>query len=144
MDAENYCIAGRLRMLSRIMTSLYNGAFNGEEVTLPQAGLLMYIFAKPGIRQVELAQLLYIEKSGMNRELQLLQRNGWLTDNLKQGLFLTEEGRVKAKRCHKIWKALNLTMREQLGPEAVSGLDTLSGQVFAFTAPAETQQTTTE
>ncbi len=144
MDADNYCIAGRLRMLSRIMTSLYNQAFSGEEVTLPQAGLLMYIFARPGIRQVELAQLLYIEKSGMNRELQLLQRNGWLTDNLKQGLFLTEEGRVKAKRCHKIWKALNLTMREQLGPDAVSGLDALSGQVFAFTTPTETQQISTE
>ncbi|OIN60669.1 MarR family winged helix-turn-helix transcriptional regulator [Arsenicibacter rosenii] len=146
MDAENYCIAGRLRMLSRIMTSLYNQAFEDEDVTLPQAGLLMYIFAQPGIRQVALGQMLHIEKSGMNRELQLLQRNGWLTDNLKQGLFLTEEGRIKAKRCHKIWKALNLNMREQLGTEALSGLNTLSGQIFelAQTTRTNNQQTDTE
>jgi DNA-binding MarR family transcriptional regulator len=130
MNIETYCIAGRLRMLARVMTGRYNEAFTQEGVTFAQAGLLMRIFAQPGVRQAELSKLLQIEKSAMSRDVQLLQKNGWLTDNLRNGLFLTEEGRLLAKRCHKIWKALNQQVWDELGPDAVAGLTTLSGKVI--------------
>ncbi|QDK82508.1 winged helix-turn-helix transcriptional regulator [Spirosoma sp. KCTC 42546] len=130
MDTEAYCIAGRLRMLARIMTGRYNDAFTQEGVTFAQAGLLMHIFALPGVRQSELSKRLQIEKSAMSRDVQLLQKNGWLTDNLRNGLFLTEEGHLLAKRCHKIWKSLNQHVWEELGPNAVEGLSTLSDKLL--------------
>ncbi|GAB4009731.1 hypothetical protein GCM10028808_19060 [Spirosoma migulaei] len=130
MDTETYCIAGRLRMLARIMTGRYNDAFTQEGVTFAQAGLLMHIFALPGVRQSELSKRLQIEKSAMSRDVQLLQKNGWLTDNLRNGLFLTEEGHLLAKRCHKIWKSLNQHVWEELGPNAVEGLSTLSDKLL--------------
>lgn len=130
MNTEIYCIAGRLRMLARVMTGRYNEAFTQESVTFAQAGLLMRIFAQPGVRQAQLSKLLQIEKSAMSRDVQLLQKNGWLTDNLRNGLFLTEEGRLLAKRCHKIWKALNQQVWDELGPDAVMGLTMLSGKVI--------------
>ena len=130
MNEDNYCVAGRLRMLSRIITGRYNDAFVSEGVTFAQAGLLMRIFAQPGIRQAELSKLLQIEKSAMSRDVQLLQKNGWLTDNLRNGLFLTDEGTLLAKRCHKIWKALNQQVRDELGPDAISGLTKLSNSLL--------------
>lgn len=130
MTEENYCIAGRMRMLTRIVTNVYNEAFAAEAVTFAQASLLMYIFAQPGVRQATLSKQLQIEKSAVSRDVQLLQRNGWLTDNIRQGLFLTEEGRALAKRCHKIWKVLNEQVRAQLGPDAVGGLSTLSARLI--------------
>ncbi|MVM39177.1 MarR family transcriptional regulator [Spirosoma sp. HMF3257] len=133
MNPETYCIAGRLRMLARVMTGRYNDAFTQEGVTFAQAGLLMHIFALPGVRQSELSKRLQIEKSAMSRDVQLLQKNGWLTDNLRNGLFLTEEGRLLAKRCHKIWKALNHQVHEELGPNAVDGLSTLSDKILTNT-----------
>ncbi|MBD2756888.1 MarR family winged helix-turn-helix transcriptional regulator [Spirosoma validum] len=125
MNTETYCIAGRLRMLARVATGLYNDAFTGENVTFAQAGLLMHIFAQPGIRQSALSKTLQIEKSAMSRDVQLMYKNGWLTDN-RRGLFLTEEGSLLAKRCHKIWKELNQRVHAELGPEAVNGLTLLS------------------
>ena len=130
MNTETYCIAGRLRMLARVMSGRYNEAFSEEGVTFAQAGLLMRIFAQPGVRQTELSKLLQIEKSAMSRDVQLLQKNGWLTDNLRNGLFLTEEGRLLAKRCHKIWKVLNQQVWDELGPDAVAGLTMLSSKVI--------------
>ena len=109
-----------------MVTGLYNEAFTAEDVTFAQAGLLMYVFAQPGIRQVTLSKQLHIEKSAMSRDIQLLQRNGWITDNVRNGLYLTEVGTQTAKRCHKIWKGLNQQVREQLGEEAVSGLSIVS------------------
>jgi DNA-binding MarR family transcriptional regulator len=126
MNSENYCIAGRLRMLSRIITARYNEAFVAEGVTFAQAALLMHIFGQPGIRQTVLGKKLQIEKSAMSRDVQLLQRNGWVADSIRQGLFLTDGGAALAKRCHKIWKALNQQIREELGPEAVAGLGVFS------------------
>lgn len=130
MNSETYCIAGRLRMLSRVITGRYNEAFAAEGVTFAQAGLLMRIFAQPGIRQTALSVQLQIEKSAMSRDVQLLQKRGWLTDNLRHGLFLTNEGTALAKRCHKIWKVLNAQIRDELGPDAVDGLTIFSEQLL--------------
>ena len=130
-----YCIAGRLRMLARVVTGRYNNAFISENVTFAQAGLLMHIFAQSGIRQAELSKLLQIEKSAMSRDVQLLQKNGWLTDNLRNGLFLTEEGTLLAKRCHKIWKALNGEIHNELGADAVDGLTIFSDNVLSKRLP---------
>ena len=132
---ETYCIAGRLRMLARVVTGRYNEAFVSENVTFAQAGLLMHIFAQPGVRQAELSKRFQIEKSAMSRDVQLLQKKGWLTDNLRNGLFLTEEGRLLAKRCHKIWKVLNEQIHQHLGMDAVSGLTSFSDSVLTKLLP---------
>lgn len=125
----NVCVAGQMRLLARVVTSLYNDAFVGERVTFAQASLLMFIFAQPGVRQITLSQQLQIKKSALSRDVQLLQRNGWLTDNIRQGLYLTEAGQLLAKRCHKIWKVLNTRVREQLGEEVLAGLSTVSDAI---------------
>lgn len=129
-STDTYCIAGRLRMLARVITGHYNEAFTAEGVTFAQAGLLMHMFAQPGVRQAELSKRLQIEKSAMSRDVQLLQKKGWLTDNLRNGLFLTEDGRLLAKRCHKIWKALNEQVHNDLGADAVDGLSVFSKHVL--------------
>ena len=130
MNTDNYCIAGRLRMLSRIVTGRYNEAFAVEGVTFAQAALLMRIFGQPGIRQSILSKQLQIEKSAMSRDVALLQKNDWLTDDLRNGLFLTDEGAALAKRCHKIWKVLNVQVRDELGADAVDGLSQLSEKLL--------------
>ncbi|MGF7217143.1 DNA-binding MarR family transcriptional regulator [Spirosoma lacussanchae] len=130
MEAGTYCIAGRLRMLARLITGRYNEAFTAEGVTFAQAGLLMRIFAQPGIRQSVLARQLQIEKSAMSRDVQLLQKNGWLTDNRRKGLFLTEAGTILAKRCHKRWKVLNAQVHDELGADVVNGLTLLSEKLI--------------
>ncbi|MBO0938510.1 winged helix-turn-helix transcriptional regulator [Fibrella sp. HMF5335] len=132
MTDIDLCIAGRMRMLTRVVTGLYNETFSQEGVTFTQATLLMYAFALPGVRQSVLSKQFVIEKSALSRDLQLLQRNGWLTDNIKKGLFLTDEGRALAKRCHKRWKTLNSDVREQLGPAAIDGLDELASRLLTI------------
>ncbi|AUD07603.1 MarR family transcriptional regulator [Spirosoma pollinicola] len=122
-------------MLARVVTGRYNEAFVSENVTFAQAGLLMHIFAQPGVRQAELSKRFQIEKSAMSRDVQLLQKKGWLTDNLRNGLFLTEEGRLLAKRCHKIWKVLNEQIHQDLGMDAVNGLTTFSDTVLTKLLP---------
>ena len=95
----------------------------------------MRIFAQPGIRQATLSKQLQIEKSAMSRDVQLTQKNGWLTDNLRNGLFLTEESTLLAKRCHKIWKASNQQVWDEIGPDTVAGLSAFSDKILPTKAP---------
>ena len=117
-------------MLSRIITGRYNDAFSAEGITFAQAALLMYIFPQPGVRQSVLSKQLQIEKSAVSRDVALLQKNGWLTDDLRNGLFLTDEGTILAKRCHKIWRTLNTDVRDELGSDAIGGLTVLSEKLL--------------
>lgn len=130
MAEQTYCIAGRLRMLSRVVTGLYNDAFAPAGVTFAQGALLMNIFAQPGIRQSVLSSQLQIGKSALSRDIQLMQRNGWLTDNVRSGLFLTEQGALTAKQCHKIWKVLNQQVRDELGTDAIDSLTQFSDKLL--------------
>ncbi|RRB11923.1 MarR family transcriptional regulator [Larkinella knui] len=119
-------------MLSRVITSLYNEAFAAEGVTFAQASLLMQIFGEPGIRQMTLSKRLQIEKSALSRDVQLLQRHGWITDAVRAGLFLTETGKQVAGRCQTRWKAMHEQVGGQLGPEAVEALAQISNQILTL------------
>ncbi len=121
-------------MLSRIITSLYNEAFAPVGVTYAQASLLMSIFAQPGVRQVMLSRRLQIEKSALSRDVQGLLRHGWIGENVRNGLYLTEEGNRVAKRCHTIWKEVHEQVRDKLGEDSLQALAQFSDQLFSVKA----------
>lgn len=125
----DYCINFKIRTLSRILTATYNRAYAAEKVTISQAGFLMYVFMEQGIKMKEFAERHHINKSSLSLEVKLMVQSGWLMPDTKNGLRLTEEGYLKAKRVHKIWKRVNTSVAEQLGEEALAGLDVFSAAV---------------
>lgn len=118
----DYCINFKIRTLSRILTATYNRAYAEEKVTISQAGMLMYVFMEPGIKMKDFAERHHINKSSLSLEVKLMVQSGWLAPDAKTGLQLSDEGYLKAKRVHKIWKRVNVFVAEQLGEEAVEGL----------------------
>ena len=126
----DYCINFKIRTLSRILTATYNRAYAEEKVTISQAGFLMYVFMEQGIKMKEFANRHHINKASLSLEVKLMVHTGWLMPDTKNGLRLTEEGYLKAKRVHKIWKRVNTSVAEQLGEEALAGLDVFSEKVI--------------
>ena len=126
----DYCINFKIRTLSRILTATYNRAYAEEKVTISQAGILMYVFMEPGLKMKEFTERHHINKSSLSLEVKLMAQSGWLAPEMKNGLRLTEEGYIKAKRVHKIWKRINSSIAEQLGEEALAGLEVFSEKVI--------------
>ncbi len=126
----DYCINFHIRTLSRILTATYNRAYAAEKVTISQAGVLMYVFMEPGIKMKEFGERHHINKSSVSLEVKLMVQSGWLEPDTKNGLKLTGEGYLKAKRVHKIWKQVNQSVAEQLGEEALDGLQVFSDKVI--------------
>ncbi len=125
-----YCINFKVRTLSRILTATYNRAYAEEKVTISQAGILMYVFMEPGLKMKEFTERHHINKSSLSLEVKLMVQSGWLAPDMKNGLRLTEDGYTKAKRVHKIWKRVNSSIADQLGKEALAGLEVFSENVI--------------
>ncbi|MGA0560109.1 hypothetical protein ACO2Q8_25835 [Larkinella sp. VNQ87] len=84
-----------------------------------------------------LSKRLQIEKSALSRDVQLLQRKGWLTDSIREGLFLTEYGNQVAEQCQTIWQVLHRRIEEQLGKDTVQALAHISRQLFELKTEKE-------
>jgi len=125
----DYCINFKIRTLSRILTATYNRAYAEEKVTISQAGILMYVFMEQGLKMKDFTERHHINKASLSLEVKLMVQSGWLMSDPKNGLRLTDEGYLKAKRVHKIWKRVNTSVAEALGEEAIAGLNVFSAAV---------------
>src|SRR3954471_8071975 len=92
------CIAGRLRLLNRVVTNLYDDAFRPFGVRLSQGNVLA-VTAKLGVaRPAQVCDILELDTSTLSRTVERMVANGWLEivpdeDGRSQPFRLTEQGR---------------------------------------------------
>jgi DNA-binding MarR family transcriptional regulator len=92
------CIAGRLRLLNRVVTNLYDDALRPFGVRLSQGNVLA-VTAKLGVaRPAEVCDILELDTSTLSRTVDRMVANGWLEivpeeDGRSQPFRLTSEGR---------------------------------------------------
>ncbi len=92
------CIAGRLRLLNRVVTNLYDEALRPLGVKLSQGNILA-VTAKLGVaRPAEVCDILELDTSTLSRTVERMVDNGWLeilpdADGRSHPFRLTEQGR---------------------------------------------------
>ena len=92
------CIAGRLRLLNRVITNLYDDALRPLGIKLSQGNILA-ITAKLGVaRPAQVCDILELDTSTLSRTVDRMVDNGWLEilpddDGRSHPFRLTDEGR---------------------------------------------------
>lgn len=72
------CIAGRLRLLNRVVTNLYDDALRPFGLKLSQGNVLA-VTAKLGVaRPAQVCDLLELDTSTLSRTVDRMVGNGWL------------------------------------------------------------------
>src|SRR5437764_11007432 len=103
------CIAGRLRLLNRVVTNLYDDALRPFGVRLSQGNVLAVI-AKLGVaRPARVCEFLEMDTSTLSRTVDRMVANGWLEivpdeDGRSQPFRLTAEGRKLMERALPAWE----------------------------------------
>ena len=123
------CLAGRIRLLNRSVTGLYDHALRGVGVTAGQLTTLSFIHELGPLAPGELAPRLMMDKSTLSRNLSRMERNGWITiepgeAGRTQALRITRKGRSVVARALPRWREAQAEARELLGEggaEAVVG-----------------------
>ncbi|HVO66360.1 MAG TPA: MarR family winged helix-turn-helix transcriptional regulator [Syntrophales bacterium] len=114
------CIAVRIRMLSRMVTNIYDSALSPFGVKLNQMSILMVVYLAGEIGYEALCKRLKMEKSTASRNIERLKKKGWLAviavkDDRKKYLKVTAAGEVLLGKVHEAWEEAQIKASELLG-----------------------------
>ena len=128
------CIAGRLRLLNRVVTKLYDDALRPLGLKASQLNILI-VTAKLGLaRPGQVCEILQLDASTLSRNVKPLQAHGWLEvvpdeDARAQPFRLTPQGKRLIEKAVPAWEEAQRRASELLGNEGISLLDKAARKV---------------
>ncbi|MBX2800093.1 MAG: MarR family winged helix-turn-helix transcriptional regulator [Myxococcales bacterium] len=116
------CLALRIRLLERAVTSWYAQGAAAHGLSVPQVSLLAAITGHPGARASDLSAALLFDRSTLSRTLKGLTDKGLITSKSGHGrarhLFPTPEGEHTLLAAFEDWQTSQAHAEEALGAEA--------------------------
>ena len=128
------CIAGRLRLLNRVVTNLYDDALRPLGLRVSQLNILI-VTAKLGLaRPAQVCAILQLDASTLSRNVKPLQTHGWLEvvpeeDARAQPFRLTAQGKRLIEKAIPAWEKAQQQASELLGNEGIALLDKAANKV---------------
>jgi DNA-binding MarR family transcriptional regulator len=116
-----------MRRLNRVISGIYDRAFRPIGATASQMGVLVVLARSGGSKPGEVCRALQMDKSTLCRNVQRMQRQGWVrtaaTDDARSHrLEVTETGRGLIERALPLWRGAQAKARDVLGGAAVDQL----------------------
>ena len=118
------CLAVRMRLLNRVITSIYDDAFRPLGVKTSQMNILVAAkragLARPG----EICHALQLDTSTLSRNVERMKAKGWLEvvpdeDARAQPFRLTAKGNKLLERAKPAWQQAQRKATELLGDDAI-------------------------
>src|SRR4051794_13923798 len=122
------CIAVRLRLLNRVVTSFYDDALRPLGLKVSQLNILV-VTARLGLaRPAQVCDILQLDASTLSRNVKPLQVHGWLEvvpeeDARAQPFRLTPQGKRLIEKAVPAWQEAQRRATELLGSEGINQLD---------------------
>jgi len=128
------CLAGRLRMVARMTTNLYDAALRPLDLRIGQLTLLAMVSHLGPLTAGELAQHARIEKSTASRDIARLLAAGWLAsdpgdDRRERLLRLTPAGREVLERAIPLWDRAQAELERLIGEAGLQAVHQLVGSL---------------
>ncbi len=122
------CIAGRLRLINRVVTNIYDDALRPFGVKISQGNILI-LTGKLGVASpVKICEYLQLDISTLSRNVDLMRKNGWLEivpgeDARSHPFRLTKEGKRLIAKIVPAWEKAQAEAKELLGADFVTLLN---------------------
>ena len=121
------CLVGRLRMLNREITGIYDEALRPLGVKVSQINVLIAVAKFGPVAPGVVGELLRIEKSTLSRSVERLRARGWIRvrpgdDERSHRLEITASGRRLVEKSLPLWKQAQKEAERLLGERAVRAL----------------------
>ncbi len=125
------CIAGRTRLLNRVIISIFDQALRPAGLRNGQLTLLCMACYMGRVRPHELQDLLQMDASTVSRNVKLLQKRGWLRtlpagDERTHYVALTPRGVKQIEKALPLWQQAQERATQLLGELGARSLDEAS------------------
>ncbi|MET8783902.1 MarR family winged helix-turn-helix transcriptional regulator [Streptomyces sp. NPDC004589] len=129
------CLAVRIRLIGRAVTSLYDGALEGHGVTIAQVNLLAALGKVGPCPPSRLGEVLQLERSTVSRNLHLLLNQGWIEASASDAkgmreVALTGAGRAKIESVMPEWRQAQRQAARLLGAGVVAVQEIAGGMGY--------------
>lgn len=128
------CIAGRLRLINRVVTNTYDDALRPFGLKISQANILI-MAGKMGVATpVQVCEYLQLDISTLSRNLELMRQKGWLEeapgeDARSHPFRLTAAGKRLIEKAIPAWEKAQADTKELLGEDFVTLLHSTAKRV---------------
>lgn len=122
------CIAGRVRLINRVITNIYDDALRPFGLKISQANILI-MTGKLGVASPsQVCDYLQLDISTLSRNVELMRKKGWLEvvpgeDARSHPFRLTGEGKRLIEKATPAWEQAQASAQELLGDQFVSLLN---------------------
>ena len=121
------CVAGRLRMLNRVVTNIYDDALRSLDLKVSQMNILVAAAKLGTARPVEVCEHLHLDISTLSRNVERMKARGWLEgvrdeDGRSQPFRLTPQGRKLLEQAIPAWSTAQQQVKKVLGNGVVEQL----------------------
>jgi len=126
-EIASRCLAAQARIVSRVITSIFDEHLRKVGLTASQMTLLVALEHTGGVQPGMLCQVLKLDKSTLSRTIERMQRSGWVlreptSDARSHLLKLTPEGRAKLKTAIGPWRDGQAEAEAMLGKGGIESL----------------------
>src|SRR5262245_1278587 len=127
------CIAVRVRLLNRVVTSLYDDALRPLGLKVSQLNILVAAAKLGRARPAVVCEILQLDTSTLSRNVERMRKNGWIEtvaddDARMQPFRLTAKGRRLLDRAVPAWRQAQQKAIELLGEHGVAVLTKTAGR----------------
>lgn len=130
------CLGYRVRLLSRVITAIYDRAMQPLGLKANQVTILNVLSYAGKASASDISRVLVMEKSTVSRTVDRMKKNGWIKvegqgDGPGQTITVTEKGRALLVAAHVQWKKAQEQAAEILGEDGVAAIIKLHETVKA-------------
>ena len=119
------CLNGKMNRIKRLTGNIFRKHLKGFDLTSSQLTMLFVLFKRGGITQKEMTDILFMEKSSVNRNLRRLIEKNYVTKGNFPLIEITDKGRLLLDEVVPSWQAAMKEIREALQQDGEDAVDTI-------------------
>ena len=129
------CLAGRIRILSRSVTGIYDESLRPLGLKVTQMSILVVAAQMGDVSPGRLAERLAMDKSTLSRNVERLERQGWLAvlegeDERSHFLQVTARGQKLLEEAYPLWQQAQEQTEALLGERGATAICRMTERVW--------------
>jgi DNA-binding MarR family transcriptional regulator len=130
------CLLMRTRLVSRVITDIYDEQLRSLEISSAQFALLVAIYQLQPATRADIGRHQHLDRSTLTRHLKLILSEGWAeevregADGRSRPVVLTTAGMDVLQKAEPAWRAAQVQVKDLLGKDALIAVIDLASRIM--------------
>ena len=139
-DMGSTCLLMRTRLISRVITGIYDEKLRPFGISSAQFALLVVIYQVEPATRAEIGRLQHQDRSTLTRNLKVILSEGWVeetrygADGRSRPIVLTRVGKDLLRKAEPAWRAAQVQAKDLLGKDGVIVVMDIADRIIDPTA----------